>query len=197
MAGRIGPSKCSGWPRLGRLVGFEPIWLMGRTGLLDRLERSDILNAAALAAIILTLGFGLVSMCGRLSDTLDEGLWTSTGGEEPDIELASNEPASLRPSNEVVVQVGNGSEGRQGLAGRATRRLESAGYDTLEARNKEGEPQDNSFVYYAEGFQIEASDIANLLNIDPNGVRRLVGEIGMPTEGIDVIVILGQNADLT
>jgi hypothetical protein len=161
---------------------------------LDRVERSDVLNAAALALVLLLLGFATLNAIGWLSDEVDEGLWASSGGEEvADIEVIGS--PFLRPPNEVSIRVGNGSDGRQGLAGRGTDRLESAGYGVLDPKNKEGEPIDESFVYYIDGFKIDAIQVATVLNIAEAQVRPLLDNPGVPTDGADVIVILGQDAD--
>ena len=149
--------------------------------MLDRLERTDLLNAVALAVVLLLLGVGLLRLLGLFSGAVDDGLWTAEGGDELAADaVASPQASSLRPPNEVTVRVGNGSEGRQGLAGRATRRLDGVGYGTLEALNKEGEPIDDSFVYYVDGFKIEAIEIATLLNIAEAQVRPLLGDPGVP-----------------
>ena len=164
--------------------------------MLDRLERNDLLNAVALAAVLLLLGLGLLRLVGLFNGAVDEGLWTAEGGEELAADaIASPQAESLRPPNEITIRVGNGSEGRQGLAGRATRRLDSAGYGTLEALNKEGEPIDDSFIYYVDGFKVEAIEVAILLGIAEAQVRPLLGDPGVPTDGADVIVVLGQNID--
>lgn len=163
--------------------------------MLDRVERNDVLNAAALAAVLLLLGMGLLRLTGWFSETVDEGLWAAEGGEDAEATVAGPSLASLRPPNEITVRVGNGSEGRQGLAGRATRRLDSEGYGTLDATNKEGEPIDDSFVYYVDSYKVEAIEIAGLLSIPEARVRPLLGDPGIPTDGADVLVVLGQNAD--
>lgn len=162
--------------------------------MLDRVERSDVFNASALAVALLGLGFLLTMAFGVLSEVVDEGLWASTGGEDTaDLEVVAS--PLLRPPNELSIRVGNGSDGRQGLAGRATRRLEGLGYGTLEPKNKEGEPTDESFVYYIDGFKIDAIQVATVLNIAEGQVRPLLDNPGVPTDGADVIVILGQDAD--
>lgn len=162
--------------------------------MLDRVERSDVFNAMALAAVLLAMGFGLLWLFGFLSDTVDEGVFDIEGGEEVEV-LASAQEEISRPRNEVTVRVGNGSEGRQGLAGRATRRLDGAGYGTLDPKNKDGEAIDESFVYYATDFKVEAIEVARLLNIPEPQVRPLLGDPGVATEGADIVVILGQTAD--
>ncbi len=164
--------------------------------MLDRLERSDVLNATALAVVLLVLGLGLLRVIDSFSSTVDEGLWTAEGGDDLNAgAVAAPQTASLRPPNEITIRVGNGSEGRQGLAGRATGRLADLGYGTLDALNKEGQPIDDSFVYYVDGYKVEAIEIAGALNIDEAQVRPLLGDPGLPTDGADVIVVLGQNAE--
>ena len=121
-------------PTIGRFGGSATA---REQRLLDRLERSDILNAAALAAVLLLLGLGLLRLGGMFSETVDEGLWEAEGGDDLPADVIAAPQASLRPPNEITVLVGNGSEGRQGLAGRATSRLGDIGYGTLEAVNKE------------------------------------------------------------
>lgn len=162
--------------------------------MLDRVERSDVLNAAALALVLLLLGYLTVDVVGRLSTSVDEGLWESSGGEVTE-EVAVVGSPFLRPSNEVSIRVGNGSDGRQGLAGRATSRLTSAGYGVLDPKNKEGDPIDESFVYYIDGFKVDAIQVATVLNIVESQVRPLLDNPGVPTDGADIIVILGQDAD--
>ncbi len=164
--------------------------------MLDRVERNDVVNATALALVLLFLGFVILAIVGRLSETVDAGLWTAEGSDV--IEASATEVPGgplLRPPNEVSVRVGNGSDGRQGLAGRATRKLTGAGYGALEPKNKEGLAIDESFVYYIDGFKIDAIQIAAFLNITESQVRPLLDDPGVPTEGADVIVILGQDAD--
>ncbi len=162
--------------------------------MLDRVERSDVLNASALAIVLLLLGFVILNVVDRLGESVDEGLWASTGTEElDDLEVIGS--PFLRPPNEVSVRVGNGSDGRQGLAGQATSRLQSAGYGVLDPKNKEGLAIDESFIYYIDGFKIDAIQVATLLNIVESRVRPLLDNPGVPTEGADVIVVLGQDAD--
>lgn len=162
--------------------------------MLDRVERSDVFNASALAIVLLLLGFLTLGALGWLTEAIDEGLWSSSGGEEiEDLEVLGS--PFLRPPNEVSIRVGNGSDGRQGLAGRATSRLQGAGYGALDPKNKDGEAIDESFVYYIDGFKIDAIQVATVLNIAESQVRPLLDNPGVPTDGADVIVILGQDAD--
>lgn len=163
--------------------------------MLDRVERSDIFNAIALALVLLLFGYLITLGIDRFTSTVDEGLWTAEGGEaEEDFEFVPGSPL-LRPTNEVIIRVGNGSDGRDGLAGRATRRLSNIGYGTLDATNKDGEPIQESFVYYVDGFKADAIQVAVVLNIAEGQVRPLLDNPGVSTEGADVIVVLGDTAD--
>lgn len=162
---------------------------------LDRVERSDITNAIALALVLLLFGYMIMNVAGRLADTTEDGLWVAEGSErEEAIDFVPGSPL-LRPANEVIIRVGNGSDGRDGLAGRATRRLTNVGYGTLDATNKDGDPIEESFVYYIDGFKADAIQVATVLNIAEGQVRPLLDNPGVSTEGADVIVVLGQNAD--
>lgn len=172
-------------------VAPEPIG----SPVLDRVERSDVTNAMALAIALLFLGYLTLIGFGRLSSSLDEGLWAAEGGDVDDtIDILPGSPL-LRPANEVIIRVGNGSDGRDGLAGRATKRLANVGYGTLDAANKDGEPIEESFVYYIDGFKADAIQIAIVLNIAEGQVRPLLDNPGVSTDGADVIVVLGQKAD--
>ena len=153
-------------------------------------------NAAALAAVLLGMVFLVLTVFGWFTNAVDDGLWTAEGSELEDAAAADvlNSPL-LRPTNEISILVGNGSDGRQGLAGRASRKLDNLGYGTLEPLNKEGDPIDESFVYYIDGFKLDAIQVATLLNVAESQVRPLLDNPGVPTDGADVIVVLGQDAD--
>jgi hypothetical protein len=162
--------------------------------MVDRVERSDLFNAVALAAVLLALGWGTLQLIGLLSSTVGEGLWEAEGNDTTVIDTDIVTSSGRLPA-EIVVRVGNASEGRQGLAGRATRRLAAAGYGTLEAVNKNGDPIDDSLVYHIPGFDLDAVSVAEVLRIDADRIRPLLGDPGVSTEGADIIVLLGQNAD--
>ncbi len=163
--------------------------------MLDRVERNDVLNAVALAVALLVFGFGLIRAFGFLSESVDDGLWEAEGREEEPVVDPIAPGLGLRPANEVTIRVGNGSDGRQGLAGRATRRLEGLGYGTLDPQNKEGEPIDDGAVYYIDGYKADAVEVASQLGIEETRVRPLLDNPGVVTDGADVIVVLGQNSD--
>ncbi|MDH3293034.1 MAG: LytR C-terminal domain-containing protein [Acidimicrobiia bacterium] len=169
--------------------------------MIDRIERHDFLNAAALALALLFCGYLAVRWLGLLGVTLEQGLWKSEKVETIDdansLDITSILINGSRPPNEVSVRVGNGSDGRTGLAGRATERLGAVGYGTLPAENKVGDPSDESFVFFAEGFVLDARQVAAVLDIPEANVRQLGAEdVGVTIDGADVIVVLGNDAAL-
>jgi hypothetical protein len=112
---------------------------------IQSIERHDIVNAAALAGALLLCGILLLRWIGYLGETVGDGLWQADKAESAedavnDIDIASVYINGSRPPNEVGVRVANGSEGRNGLAGRGTERLSSFGYGTLTPENKVGDP---------------------------------------------------------
>ena len=169
--------------------------------LIDRIERHDIFNAAALALALLFCGYLALTWLGFLGLALEDGLWNSekveAGEDLTSIDFASIFINGSRPPNEVSVRVGNGSDGRTGLAGRATERLGAVGYGTLPAENKIGDPSDQSFVYYVDGFVLDARQVAAVLDIPEANVRELgTSDVGVTLDGADVIVVLGNDAPL-
>lgn len=89
----------------------------------------------------------------------------------------------LRAPSEVTVLVLN-AVGRAGIAGTLTEALAAAGYQTLVPDNYTG-PVDTSKVWFREGFQAEAFELARFV---PDAQVELNGDLG--TEA-DVVVILG------
>lgn len=168
--------------------------------MIQSIERHDIVNAAALAAALLLCGILLLRWVGYLGDTVGNGLWHAEKAESVeealnDIDVASIYINGSRPPNEVGVRVANGSDGRNGLAARGTERLSSFGYGTLTPENKIGDPTDDSFVYYTDGFVLDARQVAAVLEIPETNVVQLgLDEIGVTVDGADVIVVLGNNA---
>ncbi len=168
--------------------------------MIQSIERHDIVNAAALAGALLLCGILLLRWIGYLGDAVGDGLWQAEKAESAeealnDLDVASVYINGSRPPNEVGVRVANGSDGRNGLAARGTERLSSFGYGTLTPENKIGDPGDDSFVYYIEGFLLDARQVAAVLEIPETNVVELgVEDIGVTVDGADVIVILGTNA---
>ena len=181
----------------------------GAPVVVDRIERHDVLNAVMLAAVLLLLGFGILSAVDRLAATVDEGLVESTKEPEPettddDSALAATtttdpddaeETTSLpdaRPPGQVTVRVGNGAR-RAGVAGAGTEVLEAAGYPTLAPKN--GPTMDDSIVYYVAGYVADAAKVAELLGLEATRTEPMPSDPGIPIEGAQVIAILGVNSE--
>ena len=170
--------------------------------LINRIERHDLVNAAALAFALLLCGLLLLRWVGFLGSAVDDGLWQAEKSESvvesaESVDIASVFINGSRRPTEVSVKVANASDGRNGLAARGTERLISVGYGTLAPENKLGDPTDDSFVYYIEGFVLDARQVAAVLDIAESNVIELdSSDIGVNVEGADVIVVLGTNANV-
>lgn len=176
--------------------------------MVDRIERHDILNAVLLAAVLLLLGFGILTAADSLASTVDEGLIESTKGDE----VAADQPPAgatsstvttveeptttalpdARPPGEVLVRVANGAR-RAGVAGAGTEAVTAAGYQTLPPKN--GPTKETSIVYYANGYAVEAAKVAELLGLEPTSIEVMPGDPGVPIEGANLIALLGVNSD--
>lgn len=151
------------------------------------------MNAAALAGALLIMGILLLGARSALGSVWDRGLWDAESiGDEftaADAE-ALEDTFGLRAANEVSVGVGNAT-GIDGLASRATRQLTNNGYGAIDPQNKQGDPLDESAVYYVDGFKLDAIAVASRLGIDESKVRPMPPSPGVEIEGADVIVLLG------
>ncbi len=169
---------------------------------MKRIEIHDLVNGTLLIAALGVCGFFMLQWLGDAGDIWGDGFFNSEKVDTIDDEELAERAAEVdvvgsRPPNEVSVIVGNGSEGRDGLAGRASERLATIGYGMIAPVNKDGEADDQSFVYYADGFRLDAVRVALLLGFDENLVQPLLDRNpGVPTDGADVVVILGNNAPI-
>jgi hypothetical protein len=91
----------------------------------------------------------------------------------------------VRPPQEVRVIVLN-SIGLAGAAGRKTQELADAGYQTLQADDIEPQ-QDQSRVWYREGFAAEANALLQFL---PGALVEPIPDPELQT-GTDVVLVLG------
>lgn len=167
-----------------------------------------MLNAALLAAVLLLLGFGIITAIRTLGSTLDEGVIVAekeptleseaaaapdTTEEGEDEESTSTTAAvAARPPDEVQVRVANGAR-RVGVAGAGTAVLAEAGYDTLDPKN--GPTMDDSLVYYISGFAADAVLVAETLGLDPTAIEPMPSDPGVELADAKVIVILGVNSE--
>jgi hypothetical protein len=177
--------------------------------MVDRIERHDILNAVMLAAVLLLLGFGVLTAADSLAATVDDGLIESTKADE----TSSDEPPAgatsstvqedeaetttttlpvTRPPAEVTVRVANGAR-RRGVAGAGTEAVIAAGYQTLSPKN--GPTMDTSVVYYANGYAADAASVAELLGLEPTAIEVMPSDPGVPIDDANLIAVLGVNSD--
>ncbi len=169
---------------------------------MKRIEIHDLVNAAFLILALGICGYFVLQWTGSAGDIWEEGFFNSEKVDTIDDEELAERAAEIdvvgsRPPNEVSVIVGNGSDGRDGLAGRASERLALIGYGMIAPANKDGEPEDESLVYYADGYRLDAVRIALLLGFEEDLVQPLLDRSpGIPTDGADVVVILGNNAPI-
>jgi len=167
-----------------------------------RLEVHDIVNAALLATVLLLFVYFAQRQLGNVGEIWNNGFFTAEKVDTLDDEELAARAAEIdvvgsRPPNEVSVIVGNGSEGRDGLAGRASERLATVGYGMIAPVNKEGEPVNDSAIYYADGFRLDAVRVALLMGFEETDVQPILNrELGVPIDGADVVVVLGSNAPL-
>ena len=190
---------------------------------MDRIERHDVLNALMLAAVLLVLGFGILTAFDSFSSTVDEGIVEAT--KEPDAEAeaaaeAEADDASADDDDEATddgdeteddgagdetsaltdarpageVTVRIGNGARRpGVAGAGTTAVEEAGYPTLDPKN--GPTMDDSIVYYVSGYAADAAAVAETLGLEPTQIEPMPSDPGVPIEGAHVIAILGVNSD--
>jgi LytR cell envelope-related transcriptional attenuator len=166
----------------------------------ERIERHDLINAVMLAAVLLLLGFGIVTALNDLmsANGMVETTKTSVTAKVDPAAASTAPPVfesttlpDARPAAEVRVRVGNGAR-RPGVAGAGTEKLHAAGYPTLPPKN--GPTMDDSVVYYANGFAAEAAGVAVVLGLEPTKIAPMPADPGLPIEGADVIAVLGVNS---
>ncbi|MFV0259333.1 MAG: LytR C-terminal domain-containing protein [Acidimicrobiales bacterium] len=184
----------------------------------DRLERHDIVNAAALAGVLLLFGFLIVTATTLLFRSVSSGVVESSkeppalnsetaGGSEGDGsegdgaaaaddsgEAAAADPPAVepvteaRPPAEVTVRVGNGAR-RIGVAAAGTALVAEAGYPTLPPKN--APTSEPSIVYFSPGYEADARRLAEVLVLDEPLVAPMPPDPGVPVDGAAVVVILG------
>lgn len=179
---------------------------------MDRVERHDVINSIALAAVLLAMALGLVwgarALFSSAGNTIDaessedggaDGDGTADGETDGDADDQSTTtsadstttiPAVHLPS-EVIVRVGNGAR-KSGIAGAGTELVQSAGYDTLEPDNAPS--TETSVVYHVEGYEADAVQIARILNIAATAVQPMPEDPGIPPGDAHVVVILGADS---
>jgi hypothetical protein len=171
----------------------------------DRIERHDVVNAVMLAAVLLLLGFGIVTAINDLMGTeglVDSSKTPTTSAPDPagastSTSAPAGDPATslppARPPGEVTVRVVNGAARREGVAGAGTEKLAAAGFVTLSPKN--GPTMEDSVVYYATGFAAEAAAVATALGLEPTMIAPMPADPGVPVDNANVIAILGVSSN--
>lgn len=129
------------------------------------------------------------------ADTSPEGVpEEGTPAEETPVEETPTTAAPVvHLPGEVSVRVGNGA-GRKGIAGIGTEVVTRAGYVALDPKNAPATEQ--SIVYYAEGYQADAVEVARLLAIPAIQVVPLPADPPIPADQANLLVILGSETTL-
>ncbi len=172
---------------------------------MERIERHDILNAIGLAAVLLAMALGLLTGARALFNTVNgaveaekpeeevvAGATTSTTAATATTESSTTTTVPvLHPPNEVIIRVGNGAQ-RPGIAGAGTSILTDAGYQTLSAKNAAATQA--SVVYYIDGYQADAAQVARLLGVGETAIAPMVESPGgVPQETAHLVAILGSD----
>lgn len=121
------------------------------------------------------------------SDAEDEA------SEEPDDadngESTAEELPPARPPDELTVLVAN-TTGVGGAASDLTERIAQNGYQTLEPTNSD-EPRDATGVFFVEGFEAEAVELAEAIGSSPDRVGLLPDPPPVDPGGAQLVVLLG------
>lgn len=113
---------------------------------------------------------------------------------EPDTETTTTTQAPVvRPPGEVTIRVGNGAR-KGGVAGAGTDILTQAGYKALSPKN--APTVANSVVYYAEGYEADAAQVARLTLMGESAIAPMPADPGIAIDGANLIVILGQDTTI-
>ncbi|QGG96464.1 LytR C-terminal domain-containing protein [Actinomarinicola tropica] len=167
-----------------------------------------ILVAVVIGALLLSRGFsedgGLIAAEGDdttettvptdatdTTEPVDDGTETTdtSAGEGTEDTTPTSE---VRPNNEIRFTVLNGS-GVSGAAGSISTELNALNYVPVAADNVPGSGRaDESAIYYVDGWQAEAQQVATDLGVDPS-VARSIAEIPFEFDPGDatILVVLG------
>lgn len=173
---------------------------------MDRIERHDIINALVLAVALLFMALLLSIFGNKLFSTLDEQpVITKTTTPEvtsptvssttPTTDPTTTEPelAPVHTPAEVKVIVANSAR-ISGIATLATNSLTPVGYDVLSPTN--GNTVPNSVVYYVEGYEGDAIQVANLLGMAETAVAPMPASIDFNAKDAHLAAVIGADTAL-
>jgi hypothetical protein len=169
-----------------------------------------ILAAVAVGAVLMWLGYSNDSVDASAGDdgsalVSDDGSTDDGSGDdstdgsvattttEATTTTTTAPPATARPAAEVAVVVMNATEGKPGIAGRASAIAEQAGYTLLDASNA-GVDQDTA-IQYAPDYEADAIAVAEAFGLDESVVEPFPDELNIRDEadvaGANIIVFVG------
>ncbi|MDA3040046.1 MAG: LytR C-terminal domain-containing protein [Actinomycetota bacterium] len=176
---------------------------------MDRVERHDVINAVALATALLAMALALVWGASALFRTLGGTVDSSRNPDESTTSVAeAGDPGTgttavgteTTPTtvavphlpDQVIVRVGNGAS-RNGIATVGTNLVSGAGYAILGPKNAPATSQ--SIVYYLEGYQADAVEVARLLSIPATQIAPMPTDPVIQVAEAHLLAIIG--ADTT
>lgn len=130
------------------------------------------------------------------TDTATDGTVAPDAGTDAGATSSTAPAVGLRPPEQVVVLVANGS-GQSGAAGGVSDKLKAVNYNTLDPSN--ADPTDTSKVYYRPGYDQDAAEVARIVGATPDLVLPVPDPVGVPDNAVDratqanVIVIIGSD----
>lgn len=144
-----------------------------------------------LAAVVV----GLVVLSSAFDQDATEGNTPLGGGGEPEETSTTGASATgtARPPGEVIVLVLNAVDPRQPIAGTNVELLTASGYNALPPKDAP-EVAASSAVYFVEGYEADAAQIATTLNLQSASVQPL--PTPLPTaitdlSGAHVVAVIG------
>lgn len=138
-------------------------------GSFGRSAGNAALRGGALLAVAVVLGIVLLNAADD-NDAFSPVTAGQTGNTSPDTTEApagtttTSTTVALRPSAEVKVLAANGTN-TKGLAGQVKDKLRAFGYNALAPTDATKKPVTTSVVYFTEGYEGEARQIAEQLAI--------------------------------
>jgi len=158
-------------------------------------ERSAGIAAARgafLLVIAVVLGIVLLQAADK-GTSLQRGLTAGTHGSSPTTTVPTPTTLATRAPADVKVLALNGTT-TAGLGSRVSDKLRAAGYNVLAPTDARQKPVASSSVYFAVGYQPEATAIAELLGLQSTAVQPMPAAPPVAdTRGANVLVLAGQD----
>ena len=173
---------------------------------MDRIERHDIINALFLALALLVMALVLSILARKLVTTVqDNDIVSSVSSDDVAVPVVTSTSSTTEPTtstteaisihvpNEVQVLVSNSAR-VGGIAGQASDILKAAGYATLRPTN--GDTVEQSVVYYADGFEGDAVQVAGLLGMSSEAIAPVTELTSVSAGEANLVAIIGTDQAL-